>query len=79
MKQGQFDDKLEQFNYFGNDRIRQQAMEQILQNQSMNQGQDEGGDGERKGGRPRAITGMSGVYRGADGKIYQRGQAVRIS
>ena len=30
MKQGQFVDKLEQFNYFGNDRIRQQAMEQLL-------------------------------------------------
>ena len=30
MQQGQFVDKLEQFNYFGNDRIRQQAMEQLL-------------------------------------------------
>lgn len=27
MKQGQFVDKLEQFNYFGNERIRQQALE----------------------------------------------------
>ena len=27
MKQGEFANKLEQFNYFGNDRIRQQAME----------------------------------------------------
>ena len=31
MQDGQFADKLEQFNYFGNDRIRQQAMEQLVQ------------------------------------------------
>lgn len=30
MKQGAFDDRLEQFNYFGNDRIRQQAIEQLM-------------------------------------------------
>ena len=74
MKQGSFDDKLEQFNYFGNDRIRQQAIEQIMnqQNDSVDQG-----DNERKGGRKRAVTGFQ--YRGADGKIYQRGNTVRIS
>ena len=55
MKQGSFDDKLEQFNYFGNDRIRQQAIEQIMnqQNDSVDQG-----DNERKGGRKRAVTGF---------------------
>jgi len=30
MKLGQFHDKLEQFNYFGNDAIRQQAIEQLM-------------------------------------------------
>ena len=36
MQQGEFVDKLEQFNYFGNDRIRQQAMEQQLIQQNNN-------------------------------------------
>ena len=36
MREGEFVDKLEQFNYFGNDRIRQQAMEQQLSQQSNN-------------------------------------------
>jgi len=53
MKHGEFNDKLEQFNYFGNDRIRQQAIEQIMSQQ--NEAEDHG-EGERKGGRRRATT-----------------------
>ncbi len=45
MKQRQFEDKLEKFNYFGNDRIRQQAMEELLrQNQNDSMSVDNGGD-----------------------------------
>ena len=67
MKDGQFEDRLEQFNYFGNDSIRQQAIEQLI-NQN-NESFDQNDDG-RKGGRRRAVTGVQGVYRGSDGKIY---------
>ena len=50
-------------------------MEQLMaQNNDSMQNEE-----EKKGGRRRAITGVQGVYRGADGKIYQRGQTVRIS
>ena len=30
MQLGEFDDKLEQFNYFGNDKIRQKAIAQLM-------------------------------------------------
>ena len=69
MKLGQFHDKLEQFNYFGNDAIRQQAIEQLMKQND--EGREGNADGEeRRGARRRAMTGAQGVYRGADGKIY---------
>ena len=57
-------------------------MEQLLNsnNESFDQGADGGNSRQGGGSRKRAITGhSSGLYRGADGKMYQRGQTVRIS
>ena len=53
-------------------------MEQLLNQNNESFDQNGEGNGERRG-RKRAITGVQGFYRGADGKMYQKGQTVRIS
>ena len=48
-------------------------MEQLLNQNNDSFDQNGADSNERRGGRKRAITGVQGYYRGADGKMYQRG------
>ena len=75
MMNGEFNDRLETFNYFGNDGIRQKALD-AFRDQSNN---DDDGEMSRDSQVGKRKNSQSGFYRGPDGKMYKKGQPIKLS